>query len=173
MTFWKILAFDAQFTAKCRVLRTVWLIFVWFFVIHCAMRFFVPEETRIVAAFFTAIGALLLVRLIWGMVLYRRPWVRRALAVAPWDTVVVADRQIIWQRQGELVGQQETRLMLDGERRLIACFLAAAAGEAVALWPERPRDATEYSWRTGTGEGWTFRVTKQSSHIKANRQKTW
>ena len=63
--------------------------------------------------------------------------------------------------------------MLDGERRLIACFLAAAAGEAVALWPERPRDATEYSWRTGTGEGWTFRVTKQSSHIKANRQKTW
>ena len=83
MTFWKILAFDAQFTDKCRVLRTV-----------------------------------------------------------PTDFL-----------SGSLVGQQETRLMLDGERRLIACFLAAAAGEAVALHgrsgPGTPRVQLAHGHRRG------------------------
>lgn len=172
MKMLKIVAFDALWTGKCRVLRTVWLIFIWFFIIHFAMRFFVPEQVRIVAAFFASIAALLMARLVWGIVLYRSSWAQQVLEVRPWDTVTVTNRQIFWQWQGELVHQQDTRRLLDGERRLIASFLAAAAGEPVALWPERPQDATAYSWRTGTGEGWSFRVTKRSSHIKADRQRT-
>ena len=60
--------------------------------------------------------------------------VKRALAQARWDTVVVGARRTECFLQARLERAYDHRQLLDGEQRLLAAFFAAASGQPVRLW---------------------------------------
>ena len=97
----------------------------------------VAEPLRSCWAVLLAAGLMVGARLAWGGWLINRPWVKRALAQARWDTVVVGARRTECFLQTRLERAYDHRQLLDGEQRLLAAFFAAASGQPVRLWYDR------------------------------------